>query len=70
MSSRVNHAPPLENFTRVETFGDNQGNGNNDVHWLKVVVEPWPAAHLTRRRPPDVSTRFYRRFYQSSYRTS
>ena len=30
----------LENFTRVETFGDNQGNGNNDVHWLKVLVDP------------------------------
>jgi hypothetical protein len=30
----------LENFTRVETFGDNQANGNNDVHWLKVVVSP------------------------------
>ena len=30
----------LENFTRVETFGDNQANGNNDVHWLKVVVDP------------------------------
>ena len=30
----------LENFTRVETFGDNQGNGNNDVHWLKVLVSP------------------------------
>lgn len=29
----------LENFTRVETFGDNQGNGNNDVNWLKVVVD-------------------------------
>ena len=28
----------LENFTRVETFGDNQANGNNDVHWLKVLV--------------------------------
>jgi hypothetical protein len=28
----------LENFTRVETFGDNQANGNNDVNWLKVVV--------------------------------
>ena len=25
---------------RVETFGDNQGNGNNDVHWLKVLVDP------------------------------
>ena len=30
----------LENFTRVETFGDNQANGNNDVHWLKVLVSP------------------------------
>jgi hypothetical protein len=30
----------LENFTRVETFGDNQGNGNNDVHWVKVTVNP------------------------------
>jgi len=30
----------LENFTRVETFGDNQANGNNDVNWLKVTVNP------------------------------
>jgi hypothetical protein len=29
----------LENFTRVETFGDNQSNGNNDVQWLKVLVD-------------------------------
>jgi len=29
----------LENFTRVETFGDNQANGNNDVNWLKVIVD-------------------------------
>jgi len=29
----------LENFTRVETFGDNQQNGTNDVHWLKVTVD-------------------------------
>jgi hypothetical protein len=29
----------LENFTRVETFGDNQANGNNDVNWLKVRVD-------------------------------
>jgi hypothetical protein len=29
----------LENFLRVETFGDNAGNGNNDVHWLKVGVD-------------------------------
>lgn len=30
----------LENFTRVETFGNSAGNGNNDVHWLKVSVDP------------------------------
>jgi hypothetical protein len=30
----------LENFTRVETFGDHQENGLNDVHWLKVGVDP------------------------------
>jgi hypothetical protein len=29
----------LENFTRVETFGDNQANGTNDVQWLKVTVD-------------------------------
>src|SRR5262249_11379389 len=29
----------LETFTRVETFGDNAANGNNDVHWLKVTVD-------------------------------
>ncbi len=28
----------LENFTRVETFGDNQANGTNHVQWLKVSV--------------------------------
>jgi hypothetical protein len=28
----------LETFTRVETFGDNAANGNNDVHWVKVIV--------------------------------
>ena len=30
----------LENFTRVETFGDNQANGNNDVRWVEVTVDP------------------------------
>jgi hypothetical protein len=30
----------LENFTRVETFGDHQENGVNDMHWLKVTVDP------------------------------
>ncbi|HEY9804607.1 MAG TPA: hypothetical protein V6D25_30020 [Leptolyngbyaceae cyanobacterium] len=30
----------LENFTRVETFGNNQANGTNDVQWLKVTINP------------------------------
>lgn len=30
----------LENFTRVETFGDNAANGNNEVQWVKVTVNP------------------------------
>src|SRR5262249_28011307 len=29
----------LENFTRVETFGDHQENGTNDVNWVKVRVD-------------------------------
>ncbi len=29
----------LENFTRVETFGNNAANGTNDVNWLKVRVD-------------------------------
>ncbi len=29
----------LENFTRVETFGNNPANGTNDVQWLKVNVD-------------------------------
>jgi len=28
------------NFTRVETFGDHAEMGNNDVNWLKVIVDP------------------------------
>ena len=30
----------LENFSRVETFGDNSDNGTNDVNWIKVNVNP------------------------------
>ena len=30
----------LENFTRVETFGDHAENGTNDVNWIKVLVDP------------------------------
>jgi hypothetical protein len=30
----------LENFTRVETFGNNPENGTNDVQWVKVLVDP------------------------------
>jgi hypothetical protein len=29
----------LENFTRVETFGNSAGNGNNDVQWIRVEVD-------------------------------
>ena len=29
----------LENFTRVETFGDNAPNGTNDVNWVRVLVD-------------------------------
>jgi hypothetical protein len=29
----------VQNFTRVETFGDHQENNNNDVQWLKVDVD-------------------------------
>jgi hypothetical protein len=29
----------VENFTRVETFGDHQEAGDNDVNWLKVTVD-------------------------------
>jgi hypothetical protein len=30
----------VENFTRVETYGDNAANGLNDVHWVKALVDP------------------------------
>ena len=34
----------VENFTRVETFGDHQfprnGWDTNDVNWVKVLVDP------------------------------
>jgi hypothetical protein len=30
----------VENFTRVETFGDHPENGNNDVQWVEVGVDP------------------------------
>src|SRR5262245_6841559 len=30
----------LENFTRIETFGDHAENGLNDVQWVKVYVNP------------------------------
>jgi hypothetical protein len=30
----------VENFTRVETFGDNQANGTNDAQWVKAYVDP------------------------------
>ncbi len=30
----------LENFTRVETAGNSAATGNNDVQWLKILVNP------------------------------
>jgi hypothetical protein len=33
------HGARLENFTRVETFGDHAENGTNDVNWVKVLVD-------------------------------
>jgi hypothetical protein len=30
----------IENFTRVETFGDNAPSGANDVQWVKALVDP------------------------------
>lgn len=30
----------IENFTRVETFGDNQQMGTDDVNWVKALVDP------------------------------
>jgi hypothetical protein len=30
----------IQTFTRVETFGDNQATGTDDVQWLKVLVDP------------------------------
>ena len=30
----------VENFTRVETFGDNSVNGLNEVHWVKALIDP------------------------------
>jgi hypothetical protein len=30
----------IEDFTRVETFGDNQGFGDDEVNWVKVLVDP------------------------------
>ena len=30
----------VQNFTRVETFGDHQEQGVNNVHWVKALVDP------------------------------
>lgn len=32
----------LENFTRVEAFGDNAANGVDDVQWLGLTSGAWP----------------------------
>ena len=33
----------LQNFTRVETFGDHAEADNTDVQWVKVVIDPGSA---------------------------
>jgi len=30
----------VQNFTRVETFGDHQEQGINNVHWVKALIDP------------------------------
>jgi hypothetical protein len=30
----------VENFTRINTFGSHAAQGNNDVQWVKVLVDP------------------------------
>jgi hypothetical protein len=30
----------IQNFTRIETFGDHADNGTNDVQWVKALVDP------------------------------
>jgi hypothetical protein len=30
----------LQNFTRIETFGDHAEGDNNDVQWVKVLIDP------------------------------
>ena len=55
----------LENFTRVETFGDHQENGTNDVTWLKVLVDPhsrevFRLSATDRSGEPDRSSRAVR----------
>lgn len=45
----------LENFTRVETFGDNQTNGNNDVQWVRIDVDA-DSREVFRYQPMIVPT--------------
>jgi hypothetical protein len=37
------HGRRLENFTRVETFGNNPANGNNDFRWPATLHRRLPA---------------------------
>jgi hypothetical protein len=30
----------VQNFTRVETFGDHQEQGIDNVHWVKALIDP------------------------------
>jgi hypothetical protein len=39
-TASASQAGDLSTRRRSETFGDNQNNGNNDVHWVKALVDP------------------------------
>jgi hypothetical protein len=49
----------LQNFTRVETFGDHAEADNTDVQWVKVVIDPdapevfWYQPQVVRRNLPS-----------------
>jgi hypothetical protein len=54
---------PINNFTRVATFGDGRGFANYGVNWVKVEVDPtsryiWKfIPMIVRANSPDQSAR-------------
>lgn len=41
----------IQNFTRVETFGNNKQNGNNDMQWVRALVDPWNSREVFAFQP-------------------